>query len=157
MTTAGSSTIAPACEAPTGDGPQTTPGPTATTVVLVDPRAERRSIMRQVFEHSDISGTVVGEADGEEDAVVLVDRHGADLVVIDFQPAVEEGLKTVAALRRRFPHLGIVVASFNRVDTARERALAEGADAYLPKPVTAREVVDAVRHPGRASVAPSLG
>jgi len=99
--------------------------------------------MRQVFENSDVGATIVGEADGEADAAVLIDRHGARLAVLDFQRPVEDGLQTVAVLRSRFPDLRIVVSSFNREGPTRERALAQGADAYLLKPVSARQVVAA--------------
>lgn len=114
-------------------------------VLLVDARPERRSVMRAVLENSSTGAVVVAEADGEADAVVLVDRHRADLAIIDFQPPVAAGLGTVGALRRCFPGLVIVVASFDRVPTTRTRALEEGANVYLLKPVSAREVMAAVR------------
>ena len=116
---------------------------TQTRVVLVDARRERRSVMRNMFEHSNVEATVVGEAETEAEAIVLVDQHGAELVVMDFPLPVQDGLKTVAALRRRFVELGIVVCSFNREAATKEKALAEGADAYLLKPVSAREVMAA--------------
>lgn len=115
-----------------------------TRVVLVDSRADRRSVMRQVFEHSGVDATVIGEADGETDAVALVEERGADLAVVELPSPVREGLAIVAALRRRFRSLAIVVISFNTDAAVKEKALAEGADAYLVKPVSAREVVAAI-------------
>ena len=119
-------------------------GEARTRVVLVDARADRRSVMRQVFEHSGVDAAVVGEADGGTDAVALVEQHRADLAVVELPLPVADGLAAVAALRRRFPDLAIVVISFNTDVAVKEQAKAEGADAYLVKPVNAREVVAAM-------------
>ncbi|MGI8809477.1 MAG: response regulator transcription factor [Acidimicrobiales bacterium] len=113
-------------------------------VVLVDSRPDRRAVMRQVFEHSGVDAAVVGEADGEADAVALVEQHGAELAVVELPMPLRDGLATVAALRHRFPDLAIVVISFNTDVAVKEQALADGADAYLLKPVSAREVVAAI-------------
>ena len=119
-------------------------GEARTRVVLVDARADRRSVMRQVFEHSGVDAAVVGEADGGTDGVALVEQHRADLAVVELPLPVADGLAAVAALRRRFPDLAIVVISFNTDVAVKEQAKAEGADAYLVKPVNAREVVAAM-------------
>lgn len=119
------------------------PAPDATRLVLVDARPDRRAIMRHVFEHSNIGATVVGEADDQADAVAVVADQGADLVAIDFTSAVDEGMETVAALRDGFPDLTIVVCSFNTDASTRARALERGADAFLAKPVSARQVMAA--------------
>ena len=121
---------------PTGTGA----GP---AVVLVDARPDRRAVMRQMFQHSGGVATVVGEADGAADATAAVEQQAADLVVIDIQPDVQAGLDVVAALDVRFPDLTILVCSFNTDGAVRQRALDAGADAYLVKPVSARDVIAA--------------
>ena len=121
------------------------PTPTGIRIVLVDERPERRAVLRTVIDHSDVSATVLGEADSEADAIKEVERHAADLVIIDLQPPLQDGLAVVAALRSRFPGMVIFVCSFDSTANIRERVLAEGADAYLLKPVSAREVVAAFR------------
>jgi len=116
-------------------------------VVLVDARKDRRSVMRQVFEHSGVDATVVAEADTGADAVALVEEHHAHVAVVELPSPLEEGLATVAELRRRLPDLAIVVISFAGDAAIKDAALAGGADAYLVKPVSAREVVAAVPTP----------
>ncbi|HEV2758468.1 MAG TPA: response regulator [Acidimicrobiales bacterium] len=115
-----------------------------TRVVLIDARPDRRAVMRQVFEHSGVDAAVVGEADGEADAIALVEQQRADLAVIELPFPVAQGLAVIAALRARFPDLAIVVISFNTDAAVKEQAVSSGADAYLVKPVSAREVVAAV-------------
>jgi DNA-binding NarL/FixJ family response regulator len=115
-----------------------------TRVVLIDARTDRRAVMRQVFEHSGVDAAVVGEADGEADAIALVEQQRAGLAVIELPLPVANGLATISALRARFPALAIVVISFNTDAAVKEQAMASGANAYLVKPVSAREVVAAI-------------
>ncbi len=115
-----------------------------TRVVLIDARPDRRAVMRQVFEHSGVDAAVVGEADGEAKAIALVEQERADLAVIELPLPVAQGLAIITALRSRFPDLAIVVISFNTDAVVKEQAVASGADAYLVKPVSAREVVAAI-------------
>ncbi len=132
-------------QTPTAPATSTPPASSETRVILVDARPERRAVLRTVMEHSDVPATIVGEADNEADAIREVEEHAADLVIIDLQPPVEDSLATLAALRARFPAVVILVCSFFPADTMRQRALASGADAYLLKPVGAREVMAAMR------------
>ena len=123
-------------------------------VVLVDARADRRSVMRQVFQHSGVDAGVVAEANGSADAVVMVEQHHADLAVVELSLPVADGVATIAELRQRFPHLAIVVISFNSDAAVKDEVTAAGADAYLVKPVNARDVVAAM--PSDPATAPAL-
>lgn len=114
-------------------------------VVLVDARAERRQLMRFVVEGGETGALVVAEADSESAALLLVEQHHADAVVLDIQMPVQVGLETIAALRSRFSRLAIVVCSFHLDGRTRELALAQGADLYLAKPISPRELNAAIR------------
>lgn len=118
--------------------------PAGIRVVLVDARPDRRAVLRSVLAHSDVPATVEGEAGGRTEALAAVAQCRADLVVIDFQEPVQDGLDTVAALRARFPTLVIVVGSFIGGAVVAGKAIAEGADAYLLKPFTARDIAAAM-------------
>ena len=133
-----------------------TADPGATRVVLVDARSDRRAVMRQMFEHSAAVATVVAEAEGEPDSMLAVEQHAADLVVIDLPSPAQAGIDVVAALAARFPALAIVVCSFNSDAVVRQQALEAGADAYLVKPVSAREVIAAF-HGLSAAPSPPAG
>ena len=123
-------------------------------VVLVDARADRRAVMRQVFQHSGVDAGVVAEANGAADAIVMVEQHHAHLAVVELPTPVADGVATIAELRQRFPDLAIVVISFNTDTAARQEATAAGADAYLVKPVNARDVVADM--PGDPATVPAV-
>jgi DNA-binding NarL/FixJ family response regulator len=112
---------------------------------LVDERSERREVMRVVVETGEGAGTVVAQADSAAAALAAADRHDPDVVVLDIQLPVAAGLAAIAGLRAAKPSLAIVVCSFRADPSTRRQALVAGANAYLTKPVSARELHAACR------------
>jgi DNA-binding NarL/FixJ family response regulator len=102
-------------------------------VVAVDSRSERRLVIRRLLEHS-FMPEEIAEADSRWSAVELVERCRPDLVVIEIQMPLEEGLQTISALSRLTPRPRIVVCSFHRDATTMAAARDRGADAYVAKP-----------------------
>jgi len=134
-------------------------------IVTVDPRGERRLVMRRLLEHSFQPGEI-GEADSREAAIELVGRCHPDLVVLEIQMPLEVGLDTIGALRRMSPRPRIVVCSFRHDAATVAAALDRGADAFVAKPVGLAELraalgvappERAVRHrpPNERPVSPS--
>lgn len=108
---------------------------TAQRVVLVDARDGRREVMRHVVEGDETQAILVGEASDRAGAVAVVDQENADVVILDVAMPLSEGLATIATLREHYPHLGIVVCSFDLDGATVRRVLAAGADGVLAKPV----------------------
>lgn len=113
---------------------------TAPSIVLVDPRAERRGPMRSVVEMAMGDGTVVAQVGTAQEAEVAVERSGAGVVVADVLVPLEDGLALVAGLRAAHPALLIVVCTFRQDAAVRAQVEAAGADAYLVKPISARDL-----------------
>lgn len=90
-----------------------------------------------------------------------LDEHHYDLILLDVQMPVLDGLSTAQEIRRRYPdsqtrpRLIAVTASVQPGD--RERCLAAGMDDYLRKPVLPRQLAACIEHlfaqrsPARAS------
>ena len=114
-------------------------------VVVIDDRHDRRQLMSFVVEQAGDDVSVVGYADGPVGAVDAVDRLGANAVVLEIQLPVAQGLDTISALRDDFPALRIVVCSFHQDSTTRRAALARGADSYLAKPFSPRDLHQLLR------------
>jgi DNA-binding NarL/FixJ family response regulator len=130
-------------------------GPTQLRVVLLDSRNERRNLMIAVVEGDADRAVVVGEADCLTAAVLAVEDQRAHAVVVDLGMPTDEGLRAVHHLRRTFPALGIVVCSFDLNEGTIGQALAEGADRCLHKPVSPRELVDALEAARRPAPTPT--
>jgi CheY-like chemotaxis protein len=113
---------------------------TGPRVVLVDVRDERRQMMRRVVEGDDTKAVLVGDAASAEAALAVVDEQEADVVILDVNMPVPVGLATIAALRGRYPQLGIVACSFDLDPATVAGSLAAGANSVLAKPVTLSDV-----------------
>jgi two-component system nitrate/nitrite response regulator NarL len=105
--------------------------------VVIDARPERRQLVRHLVASTGLVAAEIGEAADTAEAVELLRLQDRDVAVVEIQMPVSQGLETIAALRRLSSGLRIVVCSFHGDPAVKERALAEGADAYLDKPVSA--------------------
>jgi DNA-binding NarL/FixJ family response regulator len=103
-------------------------------VVAVDPRGERRLVIRRLLEHC-FEPREIAEADSRETPIELVDRCHPEVVVLEIAMPLAEGLDTITALRLISPSLRIVVCSFHHDAGTVQAALDRGADAYVTKPV----------------------
>jgi len=116
-------------------------------VVVIDGRHDRRELMRYVVEQGGADISVVGYADGPVTALDAVARLGATAALLEIQLPVNQGLDTISALRHEYPALRIVVCSFQNDATTVRAALAQGADAYLIKPLSPRDLPPLLRSP----------
>src|SRR3954465_12095169 len=91
-------------------------------VVVVDPRPERRSLVRFMLQTGGTNALVTGEAGTRAEAVAMVDTLDVDALVLEIQMPVEEGLRTIADVRMRTPRVRIAVCSF--LDDSTTRMLA---------------------------------
>jgi len=128
-------------------------GSQAFRVLIVDNRADRRELMRHVVAGAGVAASDVAEAATADEAAALLHGDGCDVVLVEIQMPVALGLETIAALRRRSPASRIVVCSFHRDEATKAEAQAQGADAYLDKPVSTRSLSDVLR---RFAAEPSL-
>jgi CheY-like chemotaxis protein len=113
-------------------------------VVLVDSRSERRAVMRRVVEQALGADTVVAQVGSEAEALAAAERRLADAAVVEIQMPIADGLSVIAALRAARPSLLIVVCTFHADRLTQAQATEAGADSYLVKPFSARDLRRAV-------------
>ena len=101
--------------------------------------------MSYVIEQTGDDVSVVGYADGPVSAVDAVGRLNANVVVLEIQLPVTQGLDTISALRDDFPDLRIVVCSFHQDASTKRSAMERGVDAYLVKPLSSRDLRQVLR------------
>jgi DNA-binding response OmpR family regulator len=128
---------------------------TAPAVILVDVRAERRGPMRSLVEMAlGGHGTVIQVANAD-DGLAAVERYHAMAAVLEVQMPLADGLAGIAALRAAHPSLLIIICTFNHDPVTKQLAEAAGADAYLVKPVSTRQMRTALSVEQRAPLAQS--
>jgi DNA-binding response OmpR family regulator len=94
-------------------------------------------------------------ADGT--AALRAARTGADVMVLDLGLPVVDGLDVVRALRRERIELPILVLTARAEEVDRVVGLELGADDYVAKPFSPREVVARVRALGRRAKLTAIG
>ena len=104
-------------------------------VLVVDDSAVMRSLLRSVF-RTDSSIEVVGTAPDGESAIDLVESLRPDLVLLDVEMPVMDGVATLRKLRSRGHKMPIIMCSALTTRGARVtiEALASGASDYVAKP-----------------------
>lgn len=122
--------------------------PGARIVVIEDEPAIRRGVVDALH----VSGYQVTEAAdgarGLEEAV----RQGVDLVLLDLLLPKCDGLEILAELRKVRPTLPVIILTAMGTEDNRVRGLKMGADDYVVKPFSARELLARVEAVLRRSV-----
>ena len=104
-------------------------------VLVVDDSVVARRLVSKAIA-ADGSVDVVGTAADGRVAVAQIERLRPDVVTLDLDMPVMDGLETVEAIRERWPHLAVIMVSTYTVRGAQVTldALALGANDYVVKP-----------------------
>jgi len=114
-------------------------------VVLVDDHTIVRTGLKAVL-GADPDIDVVGEASGGHEAVELLTRTAADVVVMDVSMADGDGISATAAITsNKSQGARVLVLTMHSEEAYLEAVLEAGASGYLVKSTADRELVDAVR------------
>ena len=113
-------------------------------VVIVDDQALMRSGLRLILEAED-DLAVVGEAGDGRAGVELVERARADVVLMDIQMPVMDGLAATRTILARPAAPAVVVLTTFDHDEYVYEALRAGAAGFLLKNAPPEELVEAVR------------
>jgi DNA-binding NarL/FixJ family response regulator len=127
-------------------------------VLLADDEAMVRTGFRMILE-SDPDIAVVGEAENGEQAVAATRRLQPDVVLMDIQMPVEDGLRATRRITQQRELLSrvVILTTFERDEYVFD-ALRSGASGFLVKNAPPEELVHAVRvvAAGDALLAPSV-
>jgi two-component system chemotaxis response regulator CheB len=117
---------------------QSTPGTNQTRtirVLIVDDSAVIRGLVtRWLAGEADIE--IVGAAVNGKDGVDQADRQKPDIVILDIEMPVMDGVTALPAIRKVAPHARVIMASTltQRGAEITIKALSAGASDYIPKP-----------------------
>ena len=120
-------------------------------VLVVEDNDRNRKLVRTVLEHA---GYDVVEAETGEEGVTAAAAVEPDLVLMDVQLPGIDGHEALRLLRDASAtrHVPVVAVTAFAMKGDETRALEEGFDGYIEKPINVRSLVDQVRgfldHPG---------
>lgn len=118
------------------------PHGTRTRVLLVDDHAIMRAALRHVLGLAGLE--VVGEAASAEEAGAVVTHLAPDLAVLDLRMNGAGGIRGASLLKQLRPGIRVLVLSAHDDHATVRRALEAGADGFLTKTASDRELVDAI-------------
>ena len=115
----------------------------ARSLLLVEDNEANRELVTFLLEEA---GYEVRHARDASSAMQELQRGLPDAVLLDMSLPGTDGLAFVSGLRRdrRFDALPVIALTAHAMRGDRERFLAGGCDAYLPKPIDTKSFVDAV-------------
>ncbi len=111
-------------------------------ILIVDDDAEIRSLLSQYLEKSGLCATAV--ADGRAMWRAL-DAGRVDLIVLDLMLPGEDGLTLCRELRAKPSDIPVIMLTARGDETDRIVGLEMGADDYLAKPFSARELLARIK------------
>lgn len=115
----------------------------ALRVLLVDDTEDARALLRIKLETQE-GFEIVGEAADGHDAVDQARRLRPDLVILDLAMPGMDGLEALPLVRAAAPDAGIVVHTVFHPETLKNEALAAGADRYVVKGGTMRDLMNVI-------------
>jgi DNA-binding NarL/FixJ family response regulator len=126
-------------------------------VVLVDDDALVRSGLRMMLAGAH-GIEVVGEADDGRGALVAVDRHRPDVVLMDIRMPQVDGINATRLLRSQPAPPAVLVLTTFDADELVLRALRAGAAGFLLKDTPPTEIVRAIElvHAGDSMLSPAV-
>jgi DNA-binding NarL/FixJ family response regulator len=120
-----------------------------TVLVVDDHAAVRRGLRSRLELEADLQ--VVGEAADGREALRKVDQCDPDVVVLDVEMPVMDGLSVAARLHAEGRRIRAVVLSVHDDQATRSRARAARVDQFVSKRCGAEALLDAIRQAGRAA------
>jgi pilus assembly protein CpaE len=112
-------------------------------VVAEDSRGTRHNLINLLGFENDIA--VIGSAGTGRQAIDLAFQLRPDVILMDINLPEVDGLTATREIRTRLPSIAIIIMSVQDEDSYYRRAIQSGAFAFLVKPFSGDELVNAIR------------
>ncbi len=113
-------------------------------VLIADDIAEtRENIKRLLYFEEDIK--IAGEAADGEEAVKLAEELHPDIILMDINMPVLDGISATELISVRFPKISIIIMSVQGEQEYLKKAMVAGAREYMVKPFSSDELAGTIR------------
>ena len=111
-------------------------------ILIVDDEPRIRELIRQHLEHA---GYECEDAADGSAALVALSKGGVDLVILDIMMPFVDGMSTLREMRARKMEVPVIMLTARGEEYDRVAGLESGADDYVVKPFSPRELVARVK------------
>lgn len=112
-------------------------------LIVDDIKQTRTDIRRLLYFEEDME--VCGEAQNGREALAIVDKCCPDVVLMDINMPVLDGIGATEALTRSNPHISVVIISIQGEQEYLRKAMLAGARDYLVKPLGSEDMASTIR------------
>jgi two-component system, chemotaxis family, chemotaxis protein CheY len=110
------------------------------TVLIADDSKTSQMLVKTTLQR--IAGLVFLMADNGKEALDVVQKAHVDLLVTDINMPELDGIGLIRAVRAGDKKMPILIITAKGEEQARDQGMALGANAYVLKPLSARELAD---------------
>lgn len=112
-------------------------------IVIVDDHEVVRTGLRKSLSQEE-RFRILAEADNGQDALDIIRNYRPDVVLLDILMPKLTGIEVAKTLKKEFPNLIIIILTAFNDTTHLEQALAIGADGYLAKDISIKDLTDSI-------------
>ncbi len=112
--------------------------------IIVDDEEDIRYLLRHLLEKGRLGVAVAGEAASGDDGLALCRKLCPDMVLADIRMPGLDGLEMVEKIKKISPHIQVILISGYSYFSYAQKAIQQGAAAYLLKPVEEEELYEVI-------------
>lgn len=112
-------------------------------LLIVEDQAIIRQGLKIILEQDDTI-QVTHEAENGQKAIQILEKHLIDLVIMDVRMPVMNGIEATGIIKKRWPHIKILILTTFNDDEYAVQALKEGANGFLLKTSESHKLIEAV-------------
>jgi len=113
-------------------------------VLIADDVDETRELIRKILSLKEDEFQVVGEANNGEMVLSAIPRCKPDIVLMDINMPIMNGLEATEIVTDKFPEVSVVIMSVQSDSEYLKSAMFAGASGYIIKPINYDELVETI-------------
>jgi two-component system cell cycle response regulator DivK len=111
-------------------------------ILVVEDQEDNRRIVRDLLTSA---GFQLLEAATGKEGVRMAEANKPDLVLMDIQMPEMDGYEATRQIKARMGHIPIIVITSYALSGDADKAMASGADAYVSKPFSPRDLLATIK------------